>query len=354
MRTLTLIQVIHNAQLARKWRQCHFGVLAADAHPESELTKTIRTLHVKDSESDSVLASRLLAASGYIVERRRVVDEQGLRSALADAEWDVIVADYHLARLTPAAILAILEQTGKKIPVLIVDGSTLPDVAITMIQNELEHERQAVLLREKNALVREIHHRVRNNLQIVSSLLSLHARGEIDNEPLLVLESTKNRIQAMALLHELVCDSEDFALVDLAKYVRQITERLVRSPEQDPETVLLVTEMEPVPVSLDTALPCGIIVNEALQNSLLHGFPEGRTGEVTVRLRERPSGTATLTMADNGIGLPSGMDWTTSQTLGFRLMRALARQLSGELEIRSARGTEVRLRFPVASTSAGV
>jgi two-component sensor histidine kinase len=310
------------------------------------LTRTINALHVKDSDSDSIL-SRLLGAAGYIVHDQRVDDEEGLRSALAKAAWDVVIVDYRLPRFSAAQALAILLESRKEIPFVVVSGAVVGhDVAVTMIQNELQHDllvRQSVLLREKDALLREIHHRVKNNLQIVSSLLSLQSRGESDGRALGVLESTGNRIQSMALLHELVYESEDLGVVDLAKYVRQIAERLVGNSE----SVLLVAELEPVPVNLDTALPCGILVNEVVQNSLLHAFPDERTGEVTVRIRQHPAGSVTLTLSDNGVGLPYGMDWATSQTLGFRLMRALARQLSAELEIRPARGTEVRLRFPV-------
>jgi two-component sensor histidine kinase len=311
------------------------------------LTRTINALHVKDSESDSTL-SRLLGAAGYIVRDQRVDDEEGLRSALANTAWDVVIVDYRLARFSATQALAVLLESRKEIPLVVVSGAVGQDVAVSMIQNDLQHDllaRQSALLREKDALLREIHHRVKNNLQIVSSLLSLQSREETDGRALGVLESTGNRIQSMALLHELVYESEDLAVVDLAKYVRQIAERLVGNSE----SVRLIAGLEPVPVNLDTALPCGIFVNEVVQNSLLHGFPEGRTGEVTVRMRQRPAGSVTLTLSDNGVGLPYGMDWVNSPTLGFRLMRALARQLSAELEIRPARGTEVRLKFPVVT-----
>lgn len=311
------------------------------------MPRTINALHLKDSDNDSSL-TRLLTAAGYLVHDLRVDDEEGLRAALANAEWDVVIADYRLPRFSASQALAILLESRKQIPFVVVSGAVGQDVAVTMIQNELQRdllERQATLLREKDTLLREVHHRVKNNLQIVSSLLSLQSRGETDSRALGVLESTGNRIQSMALLHELVYESEDLAVVDLAKYVRQIAERLIGSSK----SLLLIAELEPLAVNLDTALPCGIFVNEAIQNSLAHGFPDGRTGEVTVRIRQRPAGSVTLTLSDNGIGLPSGMDWVNSQTLGFRLMRALTRQLAGELDIRPARGTEVRLRFPVTS-----
>jgi two-component sensor histidine kinase len=142
-----------------------------------------------------------------------------------------------------------------------------------------------------------------------------------------------------------VYESENLAMVDFSRYVRQLAQRLFRMDRNLSERARLRLDLAPVPVNLDTALPCGIIVNEAIYNSLQHGFPDGRTGEISIELREAGDGLALLTVLDDGIGLPSGMDWSTSQTLGFRLMRMLAQQVSASLDVMSVQGTEVQLRF---------
>ena len=141
----------------------------------------------------------------------------------------------------------------------------------------------------------------------------------------------------MALLHEILYQSEDLATVDFSKYVRRMAEHLFRSYGVDNRQIRLLTELEPVGIELDDALPCALLISEVISNSLKHGFPERREGEVRIVLRSQSGTGVFLAISDNGVGLPANLDWKTSGSLGLRLVRALAEQLNASLDIRSAR-----------------
>jgi two-component sensor histidine kinase len=149
----------------------------------------------------------------------------------------------------------------------------------------------------------------------------------------------------MALLHGTLYDPGNLALVDFKKYVEQLTTCLFSSYGVRRERILLRSEVDSLHLNLDVALPCGLIVNEAVANSLEHAFPDGRLGEIRIVVKEDPPGTVTLLLADDGIGLRPGLDPETSRSLGLRLIHMLARQLGAELDIQSGSGTEVRLKF---------
>jgi two-component sensor histidine kinase len=208
-------------------------------------------------------------------------------------------------------------------------------------------ERQTVSLQQRETLLREIHHRVKNNMQVMSSLLSLQARAALNPETRRMLEDNQNRIQSMALLHEILYQSEDLAMVDFPKYVLRTVDYLFRSFGVKDRQIRLHTELDQLALELDDALPFGLLISEVVSNSLKHAFPQGRGGAVSVFLRQQSDATISLILSDDGIGLPRELDWTTTRSLGLRLVRALAQQLRGALEIRSQGGTEVRLTFQV-------
>jgi two-component sensor histidine kinase len=208
-------------------------------------------------------------------------------------------------------------------------------------------DRQTEQLEQREIMLREIHHRVKNNMQVMSSLLGLQSRAVSNPEASRMLEDNQDRIQSMALLHEILYQSEDLAVVDFATYIRRIVEHLFRSCGVDNRHIRLHAELDPIGLELDDALPCGLLISEVISNSLKHGFPESRAGEIRILLRRQSATTAALVLSDDGVGLPSDLDWTASRSLGLRLVRALAQQLRASLDIRSQGGTEVKLVFPV-------
>ncbi|MBX3749281.1 MAG: transporter substrate-binding domain-containing protein [Opitutaceae bacterium] len=191
-------------------------------------------------------------------------------------------------------------------------------------------------LREKEALLREIHHRVKNNLQVITSLLRLEAGRSAQPATKAALQDMQGRIRSMALLHETLYRSADFARVDMADYLRQLSTQLHRAQNTRPGAVRLQLDLEPVMLEAEQAIPCGLMVNELLTNSLKHAFPDGRSGEIRIALHARPDGRVQLEVGDNGTGLPADLDERRQRSLGLQLVSDLVRQLQGTLEAGAA------------------
>jgi len=204
-------------------------------------------------------------------------------------------------------------------------------------------------LREKEALLKEIHHRVKNNLQVVSSLLGLQSRVVTDEQTRKMFQESQNRIHSMALLHESLYQSNNLSRIDFPAYIRQLASHLFQSYGVVAERIHLRTDLDALYLGMDAAVPCGLIINELVSNSLKYAFPDGREGEVHIELRDNPEGMARLLVADNGVGLRSDIDWVTARSLGLRLVRTLAEQLGAKLEVESDTGTRVRLTFAAAA-----
>ena len=202
-------------------------------------------------------------------------------------------------------------------------------------------------LREKEALLKEIHHRVKNNLQVTSSLLRLQAESIGDPRAREMFEETESRIQSMALVHEKLYQSTNLSRIDFADYVRSLGDLLFRSSAITPAKVELNVEGSETFFSIDTAVPCGLIVNELLSNALKHAFPAGRSGHIRVELEEQVKRQVTIRIADDGVGLPSGFDVSKADTLGLRLVQALVDQIDGHMAINAAGpGSEFTITFP--------
>jgi PAS domain S-box-containing protein len=200
-------------------------------------------------------------------------------------------------------------------------------------------------LEEKTALLKEVHHRVKNNLQIVSSLLNLQTRQVTNEAALDTLRDTQGRIRAMALLHEALYRENNNGRVNSSVYFSHLCAHLCRAFGQAGERVRVKTEIGPAELGLDVAIPCGLIINELVSNSFKHAFPGGRAGEIVVKLSPGAEGMIHLSVADDGIGLPPGADYEHGSTLGTQLVTGLAKQVGGILAVKSDRGTKVQISF---------
>jgi len=200
-------------------------------------------------------------------------------------------------------------------------------------------------LTEKEVLLKEIHHRVRNNLQIVSSLLNLQSEHVEDAPTLAALRESQDRVRAMAQIHEKLYQSEGLSRIDVADYIRSMAASLFTSYGVRGDLISLKLEVDDVKLGLDTAIPCGLIINELISNALKHAFPNGRAGEVRVALRSSGDGSLRLHVSDNGVGVPDGFDPRRSRSLGLQLVQALADQLDGTVEIRRDGGAVFEVRF---------
>jgi PAS domain S-box-containing protein len=231
-----------------------------------------------------------------------------------------------------------------------VDGGTMFTVILRDITDRVAaDELIRASLREKEALLKEIHHRVKNNLQVVSSLLGLQSRTVAEETTRKMFQESQNRIHSMALLHESLYQSNNLSRIDFPEYIRQLASHLFHSYGVPADRIHLRTDLDKLYLNLDAAVPCGLIINELVSNSLKYAFPDGRSGEVRIELREHPDHMARLVVADNGIGLRSDIDWDTARSLGLRLVRTLADQLGAKLEVQSQAGTQVQLTFRAAA-----
>ncbi len=209
-------------------------------------------------------------------------------------------------------------------------------------QKEVESRLRASL-DEKELLLKEVHHRVKNNLQVVSSLLSLQAHEAHSPETLRLLDESRHRIRAMALIHEQLYRSDDLSQIDFAVYVEQLAGQLSRSHEGGVRLAVRV-EAEPCRLPLDQAVPCGMIVSELVSNAAKHAFPGREKGQIVVGFAQQ-AGQYHLSVQDDGVGVPAETA-VGAESLGLRVVRALVRQIHGQLHVEGRAGTLFNITFP--------
>jgi two-component sensor histidine kinase len=202
------------------------------------------------------------------------------------------------------------------------------------------------LVREKEWLLKEVHHRVKNNLQIVTSLLNSQSDLIGEGPVLDALLEGKHRIQAMAMIHQRLYNTDDYSCVQMPSYISELVDYLKES--FNPGTrIIFKLSIDPVALNLSVAVPFALILNEAISNSLKHGFPDGREGTITVELQSLDGQTKLLKVADDGIGIPSSVDESNPNSFGLRLIRGFTSDISGTLTIEKSRGTSIIIVFDV-------
>jgi two-component sensor histidine kinase len=244
-------------------------------------------------------------------------------------------------------------------------------------QQEIARRKQAeeqitASLREKEVLLKEVHHRVKNNLQVISSLLYLQSQSTSDPDILAMFLDSQNRVRSMALIHERLYQTEDLARIDFARYTRDLAEHLLHSYSIEPGAIALRVEADDMALGVDAAVPCGLILNELLSNSLKHAFsgpgPDPAAGTAVIRgstgdehlaafgrqqahveLRSDDEGCINLRVADNGVGFPQDLDFRSTESLGLQLVNILVSQLDGTIELQVNGGTEFRIALNTAA-----
>jgi two-component sensor histidine kinase len=279
----------------------------------------------------------------------------------AVAVLNLWVPAYWLAGAVKAATAAVSLLTAALLWPTIPKALALPNPSQLAALNrsleaEVKERRQAeaalvereaqleVALAHREVLLREVHHRVKNNLQMVSSLMRLQARYLTDPVLLETFNAATQRLQSIALMHSVLDPGHGVVRVDCARYLGQLVTHLAQVYAVATRAVTLRVEAAGVSLSPEAALPCGLIVHELVSNALRHAFPGGAAGAVEVTLARAGDGL-TLTVRDTGIGLPTAVSVASADSLGFRLVRALAGQIEGSLEVTVDGGTLVRLTF---------
>ena len=204
-------------------------------------------------------------------------------------------------------------------------------------------------LQEKETLIREIHHRVKNNLQIIISLLNIQSQKVHDADMVREFADAKRRIRSMALVHEKLYNSADFNRIELASYVRDLAAELLMGFMNPEDRPALLMEAEKLFLSIEKAVPCGLIINELVTNVLKYAFPAGWEGkrEIRIAVSRSEEGQAELAVSDNGVGLPEGVEMNAAGSFGLQLVAMLVRQLGGTVRLESAKGTRFDISFPV-------
>lgn len=207
------------------------------------------------------------------------------------------------------------------------------------VENQLKSS-----LEEKEVLLREIHHRVKNNMQIISSLLNLQSRYLNDEKTVNVLNESRNRVRSMAMVHEELYQSHDLSKIDFAEYIQRLLSGLFSSYGVVPNFIKPEINVKNVLLNIDIAVPCGLIINELVSNSLKHAFVQGQKGKISIKFHHYNE-KYVLTVADDGIGFPENIDFKNTKTLGLQLVNTLVKQLSGSIDIYRDTGTLFKIIF---------
>lgn len=231
-------------------------------------------------------------------------------------------------------------------------AGTLPDerrLFITMamdvtVNKHAETDLKAAL-HEKDAMLREVHHRAKNNMQVIMSLLSLQSRYISDPQTQEFFKESQERVRAMALIHETLSNSSNQAWIDFNEYARGLVGSIISAYSPSQNSLQVEMRIGRIMVSLETAVPCGLIIHELVSNSLKHGFPDIRNGMISIDFDRDETGLYTLVVGDNGIGLPKGLDMESPVTLGLSLINTLTKQLQGVVEFIGTSGTVCKISF---------
>ncbi|MCJ7499417.1 PAS domain S-box protein [bacterium] len=225
------------------------------------------------------------------------------------------------------------------------DKQVVLSVVRDITERKKAHDNISSSLAEKETLLREIHHRVKNNLQVISGLLNLQSHYIDDEGVRAIYKESQNRIKTMALIHEELYQREDLARINLAEYLSALAGNLMASYSMTIGRVSLDLDLEDAEITIDTAIPCGLIVNEIVSNSLTHAFPDNGEGKIQIKLKLLDGEKFELTISDDGMGLPADLEISKTKTLGLRLVSILAEQLGADLQVEKGQGTAFRLTF---------
>ncbi|RJQ24319.1 MAG: PAS domain S-box protein [Nitrospiraceae bacterium] len=277
-------------------------------------------------------------------ERFRDAHIRGMKRALSDREYKMRGRVYETlglrsdGRERPVELTIAKWRTGEE--------TFFTGIIRDIAERKTAEEKMRASLREKEVLLREIHHRVKNNLQVISSILHLQSGYVRDEQSLMTLRESSNRIDMMALIHEKLYQSKSLSKIDFREYIGELITSLFLSHGVNMEKIKPEINAEGIFFDINTAIPCGLIIHELVSNCLKYAFPGERSGKITAGLYSDGEGRFTLTVSDDGIGLPEDFDLNKAGTLGLKLVAALTGQLDGTVNVIRNKGTTFKITFP--------
>jgi len=346
----------------------------------------MKILIVDDSLADRKLCRILLEEAGDpALEFLETSDGASGLKACQDLSPDCLLIDYRLADMTGLEFLEQLpgESQNDRFAIVMLTGKGSGEVAAAALKAgaheyimkdhltgealrltiekattrrdlirslKAERDRFSELLIEKEVLLKEVHHRVKNNLAVIASLMSLQADNCRNEEIVAALRASQHRVESMALIHQQLYSTEDLGRVDLAQHIKLLVTSLFHSYGVDPARVSWSVAMEHLELGLDQAIPIGLILGELISNVLKHGFPEQRTGSLLIEVARR-FGQVELTVSDDGVGVPEEIDFSTPKSLGMQIVKILTRQLKGAFDIADRRRPTFKISFPEATSA---
>jgi two-component sensor histidine kinase len=246
-----------------------------------------------------------------------------------------------------------IHQSNKSVPVEVwgtpiydEQGAIIYAIAAfqDITQRKLAEASLLASLREKEVLLKEVHHRVKNNLQIISSLLDLQSQRIQERQVQEMFRSSQNRIRSMALIHEELYKSKNFAQVNLTQYISELTTSLLQTYAINPDNIELKLNLDEIYSNLDIAIPCGLILNELISNALKHGLNGGTKGKIWIEL-ESEGNQINLVVGNDEPNSQKFLDFKSKKSLGFQLVEILVKQLEGQMEIEQSQGTVFKISF---------
>jgi len=249
--------------------------------------------------------------------------------------WEIIRKDY-TKRYVEASVSLMKDAEDKQIG--------FRGIVRDVTERKQAEAQLTASLKEKEVLLKEVHHRVKNNLQVISSLLSLQSQHIKDKEYMEMFKESQNRVWSMSLIHEKLYQSKDLSRIDMNEYTKDLTTSLFRSYADSAAAIKLKTKIGDISLDITTAIPCGLIINELTSNSLKHGFPNGRQGGITITMHP-VNNKIVLVVSDTGVGFPKGIDFRNTTTLGIQLVITLVEQLEGTIELDRRAGSTFTICF---------
>lgn len=339
------------------------------------MNRKINILHLEDDPFDSELIENEIRNGGIEFEYHRVDTKESFIGEIESIKYDLILADYKLPAFNGAAALEISRKLCPDIPFVVISGTLGDDIAVEMVKNGATdyvlkqrlirlvpvieraiHENDERMkrrnaeslirqsLREKEILLKEIHHRVKNNLQIISSIIKLQASYSNDSTTKEICKDLQTRVMAMALIHQKLYQTESLSKIDFKDYLQKLVSQLVSVYRLSQQVISVNLDLDNLQLDVDTAVPCGMLISEIVSNSLKHAFPNGSSGKIAIKVNKE-NGFYLLNIKDNGIGLQHDNNKQSTHHLGMQLIKSLTAQLAGSINISSNGGTEYRIKF---------